>query len=101
MNQITVDQLAILEEPTLIDVREPDEYTAGHVPGAVNHPLSELTGRIADVPNEGPVYVICQSGGRSAKATTLLIEHGIDAINIEGGTTAWSQHRHPLVTEQP
>ena len=101
MNQITVDQLATLDEPTLIDVRERNEYDAGHVPCAVNLPLSELTGRITDVPNEGPVYVICQSGGRSAKATTLLTEHGIDAINIEGGTTAWTQHRHTIVAEQP
>lgn len=100
MNQITVDQLAALEEPTLVDVRESDEYAAGHAPGAMNLPLSELTGRVADVPTDGSVHVICQSGGRSAQATAFLAERGIDAINVEGGTNAWIEGGHTLGTEE-
>jgi rhodanese-related sulfurtransferase len=96
MNQITVDTLAALDKPILIDVRQPDEYNAGHAPSAVNLPLSELPARLAEVPTETPVHVICQAGGRSAQATELLTRHSIDAINIDGGTNAWIQHGHPL-----
>jgi rhodanese-related sulfurtransferase len=99
MKQITVDQLAILHEPTVIDVREADEFAAGHAPGAVNLPLSELGDRLGDVPTAGPVYVICQSGGRSARATAMLAERGVDASNVEGGTNAWIQNGHPVDVE--
>lgn len=96
MNQITVDALAALDQPTLLDVREPDEYRAGHAPGAVNLPLSELAGRLPEVPTGTPVHVICQAGGRSARATEFLTAHGVDAIDVDGGTNAWIQHGHPL-----
>lgn len=99
MNQITVNELSALQTPTLLDVREPDEYTAGHAPGAVNIPLSQLTDRLNEIPTEGPVHVICQSGRRSAQASVTLTEHGIDAVNVQGGTTAWAQNGYPLETE--
>lgn len=98
MNQITVDDLAALAHPTVIDVREPDEYATGHAPGAVNLPLSELPDRIGEVPTGTPVHVICQAGGRSARATELLSGNGVDAINVDGGTKAWIQQGHPLET---
>lgn len=69
MSRITVDQLAALDSPVLIDVREPDEYAAGHAPSAVNLPMSQLDARVDEVPTDAPVHVICQSGGRSARAT--------------------------------
>jgi rhodanese-related sulfurtransferase len=96
MNQITVDTLVALDHPTLIDVREPDEYAAGHAPGAVNLPLSELPARIGEIPTGTPVHIICQAGGRSARATELLTSNAVDAINVDGGTNAWIQHGHPL-----
>ncbi|MEA9984228.1 rhodanese-like domain-containing protein [Subtercola sp. RTI3] len=100
MNQITVDQLARLRAPMLLDVREPDEYATGHAPGAVNIPLSELIDHVGDIPVGRPVHVICQSGRRSAQATALLTDLGIDAINVEGGTTAWIQNGHNVETNQ-
>lgn len=96
MKHISVDTLKDLDQPTLIDVREPDEYAAGHAPGAINLPLSELTDRVGEVPRDTEVHVICQAGGRSAQATELLSAHGIDAVNIDGGTNAWIQQGHPL-----
>ncbi len=82
---------------TFIDVRTPPEYGAGHAPGAVNIPLHELAGRLAEVgePGQGTVYVICQSGGRSSKATDLLVRQGYTAANIVGGTAAWIAAGYP------
>jgi rhodanese-related sulfurtransferase len=73
----------------LIDVREPDEYIAAHVPGAVLVPLATVPARLADVPPDGPVYVICAKGARSLQAAEFYRSQGIDAINVAGGTTAW------------
>jgi rhodanese-related sulfurtransferase len=89
MKSITVQQLAATTGATIIDVREPDEYAASHARSAVNVPLSELGERIDEIPADQPVHVICQSGGRSARATEALTARGIDAINVTGGTSAW------------
>jgi rhodanese-related sulfurtransferase len=82
----------------LIDVREPDEYTAAHVPGAVLVPLATVPVRLEDVPPEGPVYVICAVGQRSLRAAEFYRSRGIDAINVAGGTTAWIEAGEPVST---
>ena len=94
---VDVRQLAQAREAgaRLIDVREPDEYEAGHVPGAVLLPLGELVARTGEVPMGEPVYVICQSGGRSEKAAKYLRSRGVDARNVSGGTHAWIRSGRP------
>ena len=82
----------------VIDVREPDEYVEGHVPGAPLIPLGEVAGRIDEVPADGEVLVICKSGGRSRRAAEHLRSVGIDAVNIAGGTMAWIEAGQPVVT---
>ncbi len=72
----------------IIDVREADEYAAGHVPGAISIPMSEIQGRLGELP-AGAFDVICQSGGRSARVTEFLEAQGHDATNIDGGTGGW------------
>lgn len=91
MNQITVTELATYDAPDVIDVRETHEYDEGHVPSAVNIPLSELTTRGMRLPTDSVLYVVCQSGGRSARAAEALNAAGIRAVNVIGGTTAWIQ----------
>lgn len=84
-----------------VDVREPDEYAAGHVPGAVNIPLAALgtrTLKLASDSNGGPVFVICASGNRSKAGAGLLIKSGVDALSVAGGTAAWGRAGHPLAT---
>ena len=82
----------------LLDVRMPDEYEEAHVPGAVLVPLPELPDRLADVPRGDVLYVICKSGGRSAKAVELLAAGGVDAANVAGGTMAWIDSGRDVAT---
>lgn len=89
MKSITVSELSALQHATVIDVREPDEYATGHLPDAVNIPFEQLAERQADIPTGDVVYVVCQSGGRSARATDYLVGTGVAAVNVDGGTTAW------------
>lgn len=86
----------------VIDVREPDEYVEGHVPGAPLIPLATLPDRVSEVPADGEVLVICKLGGRSRKAAELLRSQGIDAVNVAGGTMAWIEAGHRVVSgEEP
>jgi rhodanese-related sulfurtransferase len=73
----------------LIDVREPDEYARGHVPGALSVPLATVPDQLDLFRGPSPTYVICQAGGRSRRACEFVEAHGIDAVNVEGGTGAW------------
>ena len=82
----------------VVDVREPDEYRAGHVPGAALIPLHLVPLRMDEIPQDEPVYVICHSGGRSAQATLYLRRYGVEAINVAGGTDGWIQTGRPVVT---
>lgn len=78
----------------VLDVRQPDEYEKGHVPGAVLIPLDQLPDRLDDVPvgaAGGSLAVICGSGARSRVASELLREHGIESSNVHGGTIAWAE----------
>lgn len=86
------------EGVVLIDVRQPEEYDAGHVPGARLIPLSEVGLRVAEVPTGEPVHVICHLGGRSEKAVEFLRQRGVDAYSVDGGTKAWVDSGHPTVT---
>ncbi|MGA0878495.1 MAG: rhodanese-like domain-containing protein [Ilumatobacteraceae bacterium] len=98
--EITVDELESLVAggARLVDVREPDEYAAGHVPGARLVPLGEVPARVADcVEGGGTTYLICRSGGRSATACQHLAGLGLDVVNVAGGTMAWIMSGRPVV----
>lgn len=87
--EIDVDELERQSDVPLIDVRQPDEYEAGHVPGAKLIPLDEVPERVAEIQAEGRVNLICGSGPRSHRAAEYLIAQGVDATNVVGGTKAW------------
>jgi rhodanese-related sulfurtransferase len=84
------------DDVLVLDVRESREYRAGHVPGAKNLPLSVLPAWLPELPRDRPVYVICQSGNRSAQATALMRRAGIEATNVAGGTGAWMASGRPV-----
>lgn len=84
---------------TLLDVREDDEWTAGHAPNALHIPLGELAARLGELPEDNAVFVVCRAGGRSARATAYLNANGWDATNVEGGMQAWQAAGKPMVGE--
>ena len=73
----------------VLDVREPEEYRAARVPGAVLMPLRTVPEHLDQIPRTDPVYVVCAVGSRSARATQWLRAQGVDAVNVAGGTQAW------------
>lgn len=89
---------AVPADAAVLDVREDDEWAAGHVTGALHIPLSDVPARAGELP-DGPVHVICRSGGRSARAVAWLNQNGHDTTNIEGGTTEWAHQGRPMTAE--
>jgi len=83
----------------LLDVRENDEWAAGHAADAVHVPMTELLGRLHVVPDAAPLYVICRSGGRSERVAQYLNAHGWEAVNVVGGMLVWAGMGLPLVTD--
>lgn len=74
----------------LLDVRQPEEYATARIEGAVLIPLNELPSRLAELPKDLPLVVMCHHGMRSAHAVHHLREAGFDAHNLTGGIDAWS-----------
>jgi DMSO/TMAO reductase YedYZ molybdopterin-dependent catalytic subunit/rhodanese-related sulfurtransferase/glyoxylase-like metal-dependent hydrolase (beta-lactamase superfamily II) len=83
----------------LLDVREPDEWSTGHAPGAVLIPMGEVQARRHELPQAKRIVVVCRSGGRSAAITDALRVHGYDAVNLTGGMCAWAAAGLPVVIE--
>lgn len=86
------------DAPLVVDVREPDEYAAGHVPGARLVPVDKIPGTLDELPTDSPVYVVCASGNRSRSGADQLAERGIDAWSVAGGTSAWAESGRPIAT---
>jgi rhodanese-related sulfurtransferase len=87
------------EGATLLDVRHPDEWAAGHVPDAVFLPLDQLDDRYTELPTDRRIVVICRSGARSARAAEALVGAGYDAVNLAGGMKAWVAEGLACVTD--
>lgn len=82
-----------LDAGLLVDVREPHEFEAGHLAGAINLPLSQLRGRHEELPRDRDVTVYCQVGQRGYYATRFLRQNGVRASNLSGGFTTWKALR--------
>ena len=99
--QVEVSQVPA--DGLLLDVREQDEWAAGHAEGALHIPMSDFVGRFGElterVADGGRVYVVCRVGGRSAQVTQYLLQQGVDAVNVDGGMLAWESAGRGLVAD--
>lgn len=99
-----VSQEALLERQqkgdaalVVLDVRTPDEYVAGHVPGAVNIPHDQVAARLAEVPKDKDVVIYCRSGRRTGIAADVLAANGYTRLgHLEGDMLAWQEKQRPL-----
>lgn len=90
-------RLADTDQVVLLDVREPDEWSAGHAPQAIHLPLGKLD--VSALPEGAPVIAVCRSGNRSARAAQALAAAGVTVQNMTGGMTAWAAAGLPVVRE--
>jgi len=93
----------IKSDQLILDVREDEEWVAGHIEGAVHVPLDRLANRMLHEPGElltdQPLVVTCKGGGRARRAVTWLNRNGFDAVVLEGGMRSWQASGQPMVSE--
>lgn len=88
------------DDAVLIDVRESDEWAAGHAPGAIHIPLGDVPTHLEDLPStDESLPVVCRSGGRSSRAVQWLVQQGFDVVNVDGGMRAWSAAGKAMTTD--
>jgi glyoxylase-like metal-dependent hydrolase (beta-lactamase superfamily II)/rhodanese-related sulfurtransferase len=83
-------RLGAEDEPFIVDVREPDEFAAWSIPGAVNIPLAELPARMPGLPTDRELVAVCRSGNRSTQAASTLSDSDRQVANLVGGMLAWA-----------
>lgn len=100
MSDVSLDNFAAAHAAgaQVVDVREPAEYVAGHVPGAASIPMGQLPDRLAEIDRSKPVFVVCEAGGRSSAMTDVLLHRGFDAHSV---TAAWAEAGRPVDTGAP
>ena len=104
MNEISVSELAKKhnagEDFILLDVREPDELAIASIPWAMAIPMGDVPVRIAELPKDKPIAVLCHGGTRSGRVTKFLNENGYpNAVNVAGGIRDWSATIDPSVPD--
>ncbi|MDH6576427.1 rhodanese-like domain-containing protein [Kitasatospora sp. MAP5-34] len=93
----STDAASVPADAPLLDVREQDEWDAGHVDGALHIPIGQVVARIDELP-DGKLYVLCRVGGRSAQVVQYLLQQGREAVNVDGGMFAWEAAGRPMVS---
>jgi len=108
MSPMNIPTIAIENVPSplpegvaVLDVREPEEWSAGHIEGALHIPLGVLPVRVHELAelDAAQTLVVCKVGGRSAQATAYLAQQGYDVINLAGGMLDWQAAGRPMVSE--
>jgi rhodanese-related sulfurtransferase len=81
----------------LLDVREADEWNAGHAPEATWIPLGEIPARVDEIPRDVSIVAICRTGARSRAVAEALLGAGYDVVNVDGGMRAWAVEDYEVV----
>jgi rhodanese-related sulfurtransferase len=96
-----LDRRLTAGDVNVLDVREDWEFRRGRVPGVLHIPLGQLPARVAELPREKPLMIICEHGNRSLVATHFLLVKGFaGTASVSGGTTAWIRSRRPIERDQ-
>jgi rhodanese-related sulfurtransferase len=95
----SVDPAGISADTRFLDVRELEDWQAGHIDGAVHIPLADLPARVGELSLDDEIVVICRSGGRSGRAVSWLNGNGFDVLNFDGGMVAWAASGQKMVSE--
>ncbi|HET9899680.1 MAG TPA: rhodanese-like domain-containing protein [Actinomycetes bacterium] len=95
----SIDPASVAPDAHLLDVREQDEWDAGHVQGSQHIPIGELIGRLPEIPTDREVVVVCRVGSRSAQVAAYLGQQGYNMVNLTGGLEAWVDAGRPLVSD--
>jgi rhodanese-related sulfurtransferase len=99
--EMSADEAAeeVVDGALLLDVRELDEWTAGHAPDAQLMSMTTLPEHVGELPRDREILVICRTGSRSERVTAFLVAQGFDAHNVFGGLNAWAASGHEVVTD--
>ena len=93
----TAASLRERDDVVMLDVRTPEEYDQGHIPGVMLIPLDQVANRLAEIPKDKTLVVTCRSGNRSAQAAELLRQKGYEDVhNMLGGFGAWEKAGYPV-----
>lgn len=98
----TIDATDVPDDAVLLDVREDEEWSAGHIDGARHVPMYQVPQQVSydeEFPTDVPIVVVCKMGGRSAQVTAWLNHNGYRAANLDGGMLAWATAGRPMVSE--
>lgn len=83
----------------ILDVRQPEEWEAAHIPESTLIPLGELSSRLSEIPSDQTIVVVCRSGNRSAEGRDILLKAGFaDVTSMAGGINSWKSKGYPTVT---
>jgi rhodanese-related sulfurtransferase len=101
VREITANEATTLleDDAILIDVRQENEWDAGHAPMATLIPLAEIADHLDELPRDRLIICACRSGGRSLRAATYLQEQGFDVVNLTGGMMAWFSEDLPFESD--
>lgn len=97
MENISVTDLA--DDAVILDVREQDEWNAGHAVNAVHIPMNDIVARIGELPEVEPLPVTCRAGGRSMRTVMWLESQGYNVVNVDGGMQAWQGAGKKIVSD--
>lgn len=90
------EKLKFGKHPLILDVRQPDEFRAGHITGAKLIPLNELQRRMGELPKGREIVCVCASGSRSASAAKVLLKEGFTVFDMKGGMISWRRAKLPI-----